>query len=162
MAKLKWEIRRAKVKEEVKGLQAFSFCVATVNYEHTKPRFKRKIKVKFKDSICLELCLKLCFERDWLLCNITELGWFWKRLSRHKVLNNHFRKSVEKVTIQRCIADLLTVIFNQWLSISFLICNSIKLVIINNDIYLHKKLSTKLLVQVANEDTKSMFLIISS
>ena len=28
----------------VKGLQAFAFCVVTVNDEHAKPRFKRKLR----------------------------------------------------------------------------------------------------------------------
>ena len=30
------------IKQEVQGLQAFTFSVVTVNDEHTKPRFKRK------------------------------------------------------------------------------------------------------------------------
>ena len=42
------------------------------------------------------LCLKLWFESDLYLCNITRSGWFSKRLSRNKVLNNHFLKSVPK------------------------------------------------------------------
>ena len=33
------------VKEQrVQGLQAFAFCVVTINDEHTKPRLKRKRK----------------------------------------------------------------------------------------------------------------------
>ena len=30
------------LRQEVQGLQAFAFSVVTVNYEHTKPRIKRK------------------------------------------------------------------------------------------------------------------------
>ena len=37
--------------QEVQGLQAIAFSVATVNDEHTKPRFKRKLEVKFKKGI---------------------------------------------------------------------------------------------------------------
>ena len=47
---------------------------------------------KFNDSVCAELCLKLWFESDWHFYNITES----KQLSRNKVLNNHFLKSVQK------------------------------------------------------------------
>ena len=28
----------------VQGLQAYAFCVANVNDEHTKPRFRRKLR----------------------------------------------------------------------------------------------------------------------
>ena len=43
-------------KQGVQGMQAFAFCVVTVNDEHTKPRFKRKlIELKFKYGICTEL-----------------------------------------------------------------------------------------------------------
>ena len=52
-------------------LQAFAFCVVNVNDEHTKPRFKLKRRVKYKDGICAELCLSLWFESDWYFCNIT-------------------------------------------------------------------------------------------
>ena len=37
------------------------FLCKNVNAEHMKPRFKRKLKVKFTDDICTQLCLKLCF-----------------------------------------------------------------------------------------------------
>ena len=30
--------------KEVQGLQAFAFCVVTVNDKHTKPESKRKIR----------------------------------------------------------------------------------------------------------------------
>ena len=55
------------------------------------------VGVKFKEGICAKLCLKLWFESDWYyFCKITQLGWFWKRLSRKKILNNHFLKSLQK------------------------------------------------------------------
>ena len=44
-------------------------------------------------EIC-ELWLMFWFENDWYFCNITKSGWFWKRLSRKKVLNNHSLKSL--------------------------------------------------------------------
>ena len=66
---------------------------------------KKGIGVKFKDGICTELCLKLWFESDWHFCNITESRWFSKRLSRKKVLNNHFLKSYQK----RPFADVLKI-----------------------------------------------------
>ena len=59
-------------------------------------RSKGSVEVKCKDDICAELCLKLCFESDWYFCNITKSRWFWKRLSRNKVQNNHFPKLVQK------------------------------------------------------------------
>ena len=34
------------------GLKAFAFCEVTLNDEHTKPRFKRKRRGKYKDGIC--------------------------------------------------------------------------------------------------------------
>ena len=58
--------------------------------------WKENLWVKFKHGICTELCLKLWFEKDWYFCNITETGWFWKRLSGHTVPNNPFQKSVWK------------------------------------------------------------------
>ena len=57
---------------------------------------KGSVGVKYKDNIYSELCLKLWFESDWYFCNITESGLFWKQLSRNKVPNNHFLKSVQK------------------------------------------------------------------
>ena len=37
------------------------------------------------------------FESGWYFCNISNSGWFWKRLSRKNVLNNHFLKSLQKL-----------------------------------------------------------------
>ena len=31
------------VSQEVQGLQAFAFCVVTLNDENTKPKFKKKL-----------------------------------------------------------------------------------------------------------------------
>ena len=64
------------VKQGVQGVQAFTFYIVTVNDEHAKPRFKRKLtEFRFKEGICTELCLKLWFQRDWYFCNIAESGW---------------------------------------------------------------------------------------
>ena len=57
---------------------------------------KESVTLKFKEGTCTELCLKLWFESDWYFSNITKSVWFWKRLSRKKVLNNHFLKSLRK------------------------------------------------------------------
>ena len=57
---------------------------------------KGSVGIKYKDDISTKLCVKLWFESDWYFCNITESGWFWKRLSRNKVPNNHFLKSAQK------------------------------------------------------------------
>ena len=89
----------------------YPFCVVTVNDEHTKPTFKRKRRVKYKDDISVELCLKLWFESDWYFYNINESGWFSKRLFRNKVPNNHFAKSIQKqpyadVLLNRCFAKI--------------------------------------------------------
>ena len=57
---------------------------------------KENVGVRFKERICAELYLKLWSESDWYFYNITKSGWFWKRHSRKKVLNNHFLKSLQK------------------------------------------------------------------
>ena len=57
---------------------------------------KENLVVKFKEGICVKLCLKLWFESGWVFCNINNSEWFWKRLSRKKVLNNHLLKSLQK------------------------------------------------------------------
>ena len=69
-----------------------------------KPRFKHVYLhrskesegVKFKKGICVALRLKLWFESDWYFCKITESEWFWRRLFRKKLLNDHFLKSFQK------------------------------------------------------------------
>ena len=33
---------KVNLKQGVQGLQAFAFCVVTVNYKYTEPKFKRK------------------------------------------------------------------------------------------------------------------------
>ena len=83
--------------KESRNLQAFDFCVGTINDENTKPRFERKlVEVKFNGGICTKLCLKLWFESDWYFYNIAESRWFWKRLFRNKVPNNPFLNSIWK------------------------------------------------------------------
>ena len=57
---------------------------------------KESVGVRFKEGTCAKLYLKLLFESNWYFCNITKSGWFWKRLSRKKVPNNHFLKSLQK------------------------------------------------------------------
>ena len=84
------------IKQKVQGLQAFAFSVVTVNDEHTKPRLKKIVRVKFKECIFTQLCLKPWFESDWYFCSVPRSAWFSKRLSKKKVLNNHFLKSLQK------------------------------------------------------------------
>ena len=57
---------------------------------------KESVGVRFKEGTCAKLYLKLLFESNWYFCNITKSGWFWKRLSRKKIPNNHFLKSLQK------------------------------------------------------------------
>ena len=57
---------------------------------------KENLGVKFKEGVCVKLCSKLWFESGWIFCNINNSEWFWIRLSRKKVLNNHFLKSLQK------------------------------------------------------------------
>ena len=52
--------------------------------------------VNCKDYLCTKLCLKIWFESEWQFWNITKSERFLKRLSRNKVPNNYFRKSVWK------------------------------------------------------------------
>ena len=60
------------LKQGVHRLEAFAFCILTVNDKHTK----QSIGVKYKDDICAELCLKLSFESNEYFCNFTESQWF--------------------------------------------------------------------------------------
>ena len=46
------------MQQGVQRLQAFAFCVVTVNNEHTKPRFKKSLGLKFKDGKIAESVLK--------------------------------------------------------------------------------------------------------
>ena len=54
-----------------------AICVATVNDENTKSRFKGKFRITFKDKICVELCLKLWFESNcfFLFALLLESEW---------------------------------------------------------------------------------------
>ena len=66
------------------------------------------------------------------MCNITESGWFWKRLPRNKVSDNFFLKSVWKKWLSRYLLQNSGQLFPiKWLSINLPICGWIKLVIIN-------------------------------
>ena len=49
----------------------------------------------FKDKIYYSHG-KTNYENGWYFCNITKSGWFGKRLSRKKFLNNHFLMSLQK------------------------------------------------------------------
>ena len=82
--------------KESKDYKRLLFCVVNVTDEHTKPKLEKSLGAKFKDNICAEFCLKLWFENDWYFRNVTESGWFWKRLPGSKVPNNHFLQSVWK------------------------------------------------------------------
>ena len=93
----------ALAKQGVQELQAFAFCVVTINNNHANLGSRGSIGVKYKDDICGKLSLQLWFESDWYFCNITESGWFWKWLPKNKVPNNHFLTSAQK---QPC-ADVL-------------------------------------------------------
>ena len=57
------------------GLEAFAFCVVTVN-NIPELGSKRRIEVIYKDDLCTELRLKLWFESDWyFFFDITESQW---------------------------------------------------------------------------------------
>ena len=79
---------------------------------------KESLGVKFKCGSFVELCLKLWFESDWYF-DITESGWFWKRLSRNKVPNNHFLKSVWKSNCPESVVELWSIISNQIINCQF-------------------------------------------
>ena len=90
--------------------------------------------------------LKVWFESGRHFCSITESGCFIKQLSRNKFPNNEFLKSV-------------------WTLDSYFGLNDFKYQLPHarfdqisdhkHDIYLYGKLSTKLLTQAANKNTKS-------
>ena len=64
---------------------------------------KENLRAKFKDGICTEFCLKLWLEKGSYFYDITESGWFSKRLFRNKVPNNHVLKLVWKsVSLKNC------------------------------------------------------------
>ena len=87
--------------------------------------------VKFKDGICARLSLNLWFESNWHFCNINESELFWKRLPRNEVQTIISLSQFGKVTAQKYIAELWTVISNQMIKYHFHIGGSIKLMIIN-------------------------------
>ena len=104
-----------------------------------------------------QIAFKLLFEGNWLFCNITESGCFLMPLSRTKIPNNHLLKSVRKSNFPQIHCRTQGRYFGSNECVSFPIHILIKLVIINkHDIYLYGKLSTKLLVQAANKNTKFM------
>ena len=51
-------------KQRLQGLKVLPFYVVTVNDEHTKYRFNRKLEDKFKDGICAKSSVKLWFKSD--------------------------------------------------------------------------------------------------
>ena len=111
--------------------------------------------INIRNSICPELCLKLWFENDWYFCNIIESGWYWIRLTRKKFQTRTSQSQFEKVTIQKSIAELWTVISHQMIKHQlphrlFHQLNDHKL-----DIYLYRKLSTTLLALATNKNTSS-------
>ena len=104
---------------------------------------KESLGVKFKCGTFAELCLKLWFESFWYFY-ITESGWFWKRLSRNKVPNNHFLKSVWKSS--ESIVELWPIISNQIINYQFPHRRFDQVGDHNHGIrYLYDQLSTKLI-----------------
>ena len=69
--------------------------------------------VKFKDGICARLSLNLWFESNWHFCNINKSELFWKRLPRNEVQTIISLNQFGKVTAQKYIVELWTVISNQ-------------------------------------------------
>ena len=106
---------------------------------------KESLGVEFKCAIFAELCLKLWFESDWYF-DITESGWFWKRLSRNKVPNNHFLKSVWKSNCPESVVELWSIISNQIINCQFPHRRFDQIGDHNHGIrYLYGQLSTKLI-----------------
>ena len=104
---------------------------------------KESLVVKFKCGTFAELCLKLWFESFWYFY-ITESGWFWKLLSRNKVPNNHFLKSVWKSS--ESIVELWSIISNQIINYQFPHRRFDQVGDHNHGIrYLYEQLSTKLI-----------------
>ena len=107
------------------------------------------LKCKYKTYA--GLCLKLRFESNWYFSNITESRCFWKRLSRSKVSNNQFLKSVWKK------AKVWTVIFNQSIKYQLPHTRFNQISDRKHDIYLYGTLSSNLLARPAHVNTKCMF-----
>ena len=102
--------------------------------------------VSFKDGICAKLFLMLCFERYWYFWNITESGWFWKRLSREKVSNNNFLIiQSENAIVQRPIANLWTVISNRVIKHQLTHTRFYQITDLKHDICFHRKLPRNLI-----------------
>ena len=77
------------------GLEAFAFCVVTVN---NIPNLgsKRSVGVIYKDDLCTELRLKLWFESDWYFFLILpSLNGFKSNCREKKIPNNYFLKSAQ-------------------------------------------------------------------
>ena len=120
---------------------------------------KESLGVKFKCGSFVELCLKLWFESDWYF-DITESGWFWKRLSRNKVPNNHFLKSVWKSNCPESVVELWSIISNQIINCQFPHRRFDQIGDHNHGIrYLYGQLSTKLISACSTKkNTTFMFM----
>ena len=76
----------------------------------------------------------------WLVfCNISETEGFWKQLSRNKVSNIQVLNQFEKVTVQKSIAKLRTVISNQMMNYRLPHTRFDQISDHENDIYLYGK-----------------------
>ena len=109
---------------------------------------KGSVGVKYKDVIRTKLCLKLWLESDWYFCNFTESGWFWMRLSRNKIPNNHFLKSIQK----QPYADVLQGVLKNFVTVKHL-CWSVFL------IKLMKRLQCRYFPVVIAKFLKTAFII---
>ena len=105
--------------------------------------------------MCRLVFKKLLLQSHWYFCNITESGWFWKRLPRNKGPNNYILKPVWKSNYSKSIAELWAVI-SDWM-IKYQLPNTPldQVSYYKHDVYLYGKLSTKQLQQAANKNNRS-------
>ena len=105
---------------------------------------KEGLGVKLRDAICAELCLKFCF-----VILLSQDG-FESDFPERKL-------QFEKVTVQKSIAELWTIISNQTSKYQSPHTWFDQISDHKHDIYLDGKLSTKLLALADNKNTKFLF-----
>ena len=127
---------------EPKDYKRLLFVQQTLMMNIRNPSSKRKV------------VLKALVWSNWYFCNITEPGWFWKRL-RNKVSKNHFLKSVWKSNCPEVHSETLDSYFQSNDKVSASHTRFDQTSDNKHDIYLYGMLSTKLL-------TQQLILILSS
>ena len=126
-------------------------------YEHTKLSFKRKlIAVKLKDGICTECAESSGLKVTGIFVILLSQDDFESNSPEAKFQTITSQNQFEKVTVQKPIADFWTGISNQMIKYQLPHTRFSHISDHQHYIYCNGKLSTKILEQTANKNTKFM------